>query len=178
MILHKIISGFLPQAAVVHLVARDGPPLVQVWVWLFEALIQTVEASHAHLIEVSISLHAKLTVHGIAVVACGHAIPGLPGVLIVAHILVAQLEVVAQPGKSAVVAARVAAGAVQIAVGAGVVVGSVEDEMVADEAGGEVAAHIIGVVGAVRPGDLERRLVVGHGRGQRDGAAEGTVAIG
>ena len=98
--------------------------------------------------------------------------------LIVAHILVAQLEVVAQPGQSAVVAARVAACAVQIAVGAGVVVGSVEDEVVANEAGGEVTAYIVRVVGAVACRCLEIRLQQWSGHSEGDGTSESAIAIG
>ena len=64
------------------------------------------------------------------------------------------------------------------AIRVGLVIGTVEDQVVPQQTRGEVATQVIGVVGTVRGRQFATSLARGCFCLQRDGTAKGTVAIG
>ena len=84
----------------------------------------------------------------------------------------------AYEGHAAVVAAAASLGAMQVTVGRSLVVGTVHDPVVAQQAGGELAAEVQRVVRAVRHRHLAAELLRRGGRREGHRAAEGSVAVG
>ena len=103
-VLPEVVGCLVPQATVCHLVTLHGPTSVPVG---NEVLIQRIELAQASLVHIAIGLDAGVGVQAIVTIACRNAAPGLTRLLIVAYVLVAQLQctVVVEPGESAIVAA-------------------------------------------------------------------------
>ena len=80
-------------------------------------------------------MHAIGAIHKTEVVVAGsYAVPGLSCVLEVANVLVAKLEVLINIGDAAVIAAAASFRAVDETVGVGLMVGTVDDEMLPQQA--------------------------------------------
>ena len=75
----------------------------------------------------------RLEVGVAVVVTCRHAVPCLTSVLEVADVLIRNLEAVAEPCQSAVVRTRASACAVDVSVGIGLVVSTVEYEVIPEQ---------------------------------------------
>ena len=103
-VLPEVVGCLVPQAAVCHLVTLHGPTSVPVG---NEVLIERVELAQTSLVHIAIGLDAGVGVQAIVTVTCRNAAPGLTRLLIVAYVLVAQLQctVIVEPGESAIVAA-------------------------------------------------------------------------
>ena len=106
--------------------------------------------SKTNVIHVTISFDAcvgaERSVHEAhVVVACSDTVPCLAGILEVADILIAELEIVVDVGYSAVVASAATLCAVDEAVGAGLMVSSVNDEMVPQQSCRSFRTEIQGV---------------------------------
>ena len=178
-VLPEVVGRARPEGAVIHPV-----PFQRVMTAVDEqALVQGVIGSQPCLPEIGIGPDARFfaigAVHQREVVVAGrHAVPGLSRVLEVADQFVTQFPTAAQPGQAAIVAARAAVCAGQEAVGRGLVVGTVHDQVVPQQAGGKVAADIQRVERTVGRRDLARGNQRRRFRTQRDGAAEGAVAVG
>ena len=138
--LPEVVGGLVPIRAVVHLIAFGQVVAVgvarKIAIGIIgELLVERVVAAQTYLVHVFIGLDAGVgTVDAVhdrqVVVTGGNTIPGLSSLLEVTDILIAQLEVVAHPGQSTVVRARASAGAVDVAVGVCLVVGTVQNPMV------------------------------------------------
>ena len=121
---------------------------------------------------------AHSTIVPVEQVASVEAVPCLACLLEVAEVLEAHHELVTHVGEAPVVGAAASRCTMHIAVGAGLVVGPVEDPVVGKQAGRERAADIEGVVGAIGAGYFCRWLGVGRLAGEGDGTAEGAITIG
>ena len=146
-------------------------------------LVEGVVLAEAFGAEVGVGLDAGLgavgAVHdGEVVGAGGDAVPGLAGILVIPYEFVTYGVVEAEPGEGGEVASGGAVGAVDVAVGDGLVPGAFEDEVVAEEAGGEAAAGAPGAEGPVGAGDFEGRDEGGGFGAEGDRAAEGPVTVG
>ena len=187
-ILPEVVGGLVPQRAVGHGVALGDVVAVGVFHEVAvgivgQGFVEGVVFAESDFVKVFIVLDAGLYPVGAihqthVVVARRNAVPGLSGLLEVSDILIADGELVVNPSQSAIVRTGAAACAVDITVGVGLVVGTVEDQMVPKQTGGECTAHVERVVGTVgevhlTAGFLRRRL-------RREGhrSAKGAVAIG
>ena len=181
MVLPEVVRRLVPVAAVAHLVAlgRVGAVVVD-----DELLVEGVVASQTLVPHVGIGPDACLAavgaVHDAQVVGAGsHAVPSLSGTLEVADVLVSDEEIIRHGvGQAAVVGAGASAGAMDKAVGRGLVVGAFQHEAVPEQAGGELSAPVDGVVRAVAEAYLTAGLQLWKGCLHADGTAKGSVAIG
>lgn len=187
-VLPEVVGGAVPEGAVVHLVALGHVMAVLVLDEVAvlvgdEVFVERVELSQTHLIHIGVGLDAcVLTIGAVhkaeVVVASRHAVPGLAGHLEITDVLVAEDEVLAHPGEAAVVAAAAALGAVDEAVGVGLVVGSVDDEVVPQHACGGLGTEVERVERAVGARDLGTRHEGRLGRCQGYRATKGAIAVG
>ena len=100
------------------------------------------------------------------------------GGLKIAEVAVADHEVLVQPGESGVIGTRAGTRLVNVAVGVGLCVTAVKDEMMPEETRRERTAQNISIVGAIRAGDFSSRYQRGSLGGHNDRCTEGTVTIG
>ena len=155
-VLPEVVGGFGPVGAVVHRVSLclvvSAGVLHEVAVGIGSQLfVERVVAPESHIVEVVVGLDARLSavgaVHQAQVVVAGrHAVPCLSRLLEVADVLESYAEVVADPRQSAIIAARASACAVYISVGVGLMIGTVDDEMVPQESRGERPSRVERVV--------------------------------
>ena len=117
------------------------------------------------LVHILISANALVHERGIVVASC-YAAPRLARVLVVANVLITNLEIVAQPCQATVERTAVAIRAMHESVGSSVMEGTVEDEVVEEQACREVETCVISVVGSIRTCQLQRRLETWSGRSQ------------
>ena len=156
MILIEIIRRLVPERTVTHRVTLclivsvgildESPAGIGLQIF-----IELVEFPQPSVVQVLIGRDACLdtvgAIHQAQVIAARNdTVPCLSCLLEVADVLVADAEVVVQPGQSAIVRARPTGGAVYIAVGSGFMVGSVENKVIRQQACGELHTGIIGVV--------------------------------
>ena len=114
-VLPEVVSGLLPQAAVLHLITVSDIVAIGILgeialVVIGEGLIEGVILTQPYVIHILIGLDARIdavcAVHKAeVVVACGNTIPCLTSALEVAYVFIAYLEVVIQPGNTAIVTA-------------------------------------------------------------------------
>ena len=175
-VLIEVISSLVPFASVAQGIRSDGIIALAV---TNHIACQHVKLIQTCLIHIFISADAIIKEGEVRVViSAQHTIPSLTGLLEVADVLVAYLEVVAQPGQSAIVRTRAACCAVYITVGSCLVISTVKNQMLAEQTCREAGACMIGIVRTERTGNFcsrgERRSSCSH----RDASTEGTVAIG
>ena len=140
MVLPEVVSRLVPVAAVGHLVALRHVVAVgilgEVSVSIVdERLVEGVILAKTYIIHIFIGLDTRFdaigTVHQThIIIACRHSVPGLSCPLEVADILIANLEVVAQKGQTAVVRTRATTGAVNETISMCFVVSTVENQTV------------------------------------------------
>ena len=116
MVLPEVVGGLVPVRTVGHLVARRDIVSVGVLgevalVVVGQVFVEGVKLTQPGVVHIFIGLDTRLSavgaVHQREVVVTGrHAVPGLARLLEVADVLIADLEVVAQPRQTAVVRAR------------------------------------------------------------------------
>ena len=175
-VLIEVISSLVPFASVAQGIRSDGIIALAV---ANHIACQHVKLIQTCLIHIFISADAILKEAEVRVViSAQHTVPSLTGLLEVADVLVAYLEVIAQPGQSAIVRTRAACCAVYITVGSCLVISTVKNQMLAEQTCREAGACMIGIVRTERTGNFcsrgERRSSCSH----RDASTEGTVAIG
>ena len=171
MVLGKVIGGLVPIGTVGQLIAEGlevagfvlrEHPIVLI---KHHSLIQRVETAQAMLVHILISANALVHERGIVVASC-YAAPRLARVLVVANVLITNLEIVAQPCQATVERTAVAIRAMHESVGSSVMEGTIEDEVVEEQACREVETCVISVVGSIRTCQLQRRLETWSGRSQ------------
>ena len=187
-VLPEVVGGLRPVRAVAHRVTLGQVVAVgvtcKVTVGIVgQLLVERVVAAQSHLVEVFISLDAGIGAIGAVhqreiVVAGSHTVPRLSGLLEVTDVFVAQLEVVAHPRQSTIVRARAAAGAVDKPVGIGLVIGSVEDEVVPQQTRREFRTHIKCVERTVACRQFQTGCLLRNGRREGHCTAKGTVSVG
>ena len=176
-VLIEVISSLVPFASVAQDIRSDGIIALVV--------ANHIACQHVKLIQTSLIIHIFISADSIlkeaevrVVISTQHTAPSLTGLLEVADVLVAYLEVIAQPGQSAIVRTRAACCAVYITVGSCLVISTVKNQMLAEQTCREAGACMIGIVRTERTGNFgsrgERRSSCSH----RDASTEGTVAIG
>ena len=146
-------------------------------------LIKRVEFPQTFAVHVGVSLDAGIlavgAVHdGKIIGACGHAVPSLAGVLIVADVTVADDEVPSDPVQSGVPGAGFSGGTVDVAVSAGRVEGGVRHKMIAEQPRGHRETGVVGVVAAVGGVQFHERIVGRSLCTKSDRAAERAVTVG
>ena len=183
MVLGEIVGRLGPEGAVVQGVALR--PVVAVGILgelpgnviEDQPFIKGVETSQAVGIHIGVGKDAVVQ-ERLVVIAGDDAVPRLSSVLVIAYIAVSYDKSIAYPRKASQPASAVARRAVDVTVGAGLVVGAFYYKMVAYKPRGETAAHVEGVVAAVGAGDFgrwkQRRSLGGEGHG----AAESAVTVG
>ena len=101
--------------------------------------IEGVVLSEANFIHVFVCLDARFSIYAVhdaeVVVAGGDTVPGLAGVFEVTDVFVTDHEVIADPGGTAVITSAASRGAMDETVGAGLMVGTVDDEVVPEQSG-------------------------------------------
>ena len=176
-VLAEIVGGLVPQRAVGQAVTLGGPSAVPVG---FETLVQTVVFAQSQAVHVGIGAHTVIGVHAVVVIACRHAVPCLPGLLIVANVLVAQFQrtVVVHIRQSAVITSALSTGSMHITVRAGVMIGAVQHPVISHQAGRELSAGIVSAIRAIGGANLCRRDKAGRGRAEHHASAKSAVAVG
>ena len=144
MVLPEIVGGAVPECSVIQLVTTGDIMAVFVFhevafIVINEVFVKRVESPQAHVPHVGVGFDARMVAEGAVheaevVVACHDAVPCLTGRLEVADVLVAQLEVIIDIGDATVVASAATLGAVDEAVGEGLVAGTIEDDVVPQQA--------------------------------------------
>ena len=156
MVLIEVVGSLIPLASVAE-VERLGRETTAVGRRVNKVFHELVVSSQTIIVHILIAIDAIRRERVAVVVARSNTVPCLTGLLEVADVLVAQLEVAAYPCQSAVVRTRTSACAMYIAVGVGLMIGTVEDKAVADEVGREVDASVPSVVRAERTGQFNVR---------------------
>ena len=152
MVLPEVVGGAIPEATVVELVALGDIVAILVYqeITVFvidEVFVERVVLSQAHIPEVGVGLDARVdavgTIHEAhVVIASCHAVPSLTGHLEVANVLVAELEIVINICDATVIASAAAFGTMDETIGAGLMVGSVDDEMIPEKSCGSFGAEV------------------------------------
>ena len=175
-VLIEVISSLVPLASVAQSIRSDG---IIALVVANHIACQHIKLIQTCLIHIFIGADAILKEGEVRVViSAQHTVPSLTGLLEVADVLVAYLEVIAQPGQSAIVRTRAACCSVYITVGSCLVISTVKNQMLAEQTCREAGTCMISIVRTERTGNFcsrgERRSSSSH----RDASTEGTVAIG
>ena len=177
MVLIEVVGSLIPLASVAE-VERLGRETTAVGRRIYKVFHELVVSSQTIIVHILIAVDAVRRERVAVVVARSDTVPCLTGLLEVADVLVAQLEVAAYPCQSTIVRARTSACAVNIAVGVGLMIGTVEYKAVADEVGRKVDASVPSVVRAERTGQFNVRNCRRSLSGKRNATAKSTVAIG
>ena len=156
MVLIEVVGSLIPLASVAE-VERLGRETTAVGRRIYKVFHERVVSSQTIIIHILIAVDTIRRERVAFIVTRCNTVPCLTGLLEVADVLVAQLEVAAYPCQSAVVRTRTSACAMYIAVGVGLMIGTVEDKAVADEVGREVDASVPSVVRAERTGQFNVR---------------------
>ena len=187
-VLIEVVRCLLPVGTVRHLVAVGLVVAVGILDKLsvlvrHEIFVQGVVFAQAVLVHVLVGADARArsprSVHEAeVVVACRHSAPGLSRLLEVADVLVAHLELLVQPGQSAIVGSCAAGRAMYETIRCSLVVGSVKDEMIEEQACRELGSCMIRAEAAIAARQLQARLERGSRRGQCHRTTKGTVSMG
>ena len=147
MVLVEVIGSLVPTTTITHGVREHGVAALAISA---QAGSQDVELAEASLIHILVSADAIIHQGEVGVVvATEYTAPCLTGLLEVADVLVADLEVVGKPSQTAIVGTRTTRCAVDIAIGSCLVVSAIKDEVLAHQTGREAQACIISIVRTV-----------------------------
>ena len=129
MILPEIVRCARVQTSILHLETLRCPTACPI---RDETLIEFVVLAQTFIIKVLVCTHAIIRVHTVFTVTRANRVPGLTCLLIVADVLVTQLQrpVIIIIGKATIVTARVSVGTMYIAICSGVVVCTIQYNVV------------------------------------------------
>ena len=135
MVLPEVIGGFVPIAAVVQLIARCGIVAVGIFFVTSQVFVQRVVLAQTSVPHILVGLDASVdTVSSVhqthIVVACCYAVPSLTGFFKVSDVLITNLELVANPGESAIVRTAASAGSMDKSISIGLVIGTIKNQMI------------------------------------------------
>ena len=177
MVLPEIVRSSWPQASVLLMVAADGPTACPV---RFKVLVEFVESSKPHLVEVLVGLHPVVGVQAVVAIARAHAVPSLTCALVIADVFIAQFQrpLIINIGKTTIVAATLAVGAVDETICARAVICTIDDEVVFQQSTRERTAKVPCIIRTTRERQFQCREGVGKLRGQSHSSTKGPVAVG
>ena len=135
MVLPEVIGGLWPVAAVVHLIAGCRIVAISIFFVASQVFVKRIVFAQTCIPHILVGLDASVAtisaVHQTHIVVAGsYTVPSLTGFFKVSDILIAYLELIANPGESAVVRTAAPAGSVDKAIGIGLVIGTIKNQMI------------------------------------------------